>query len=224
MLANGNQIADTGTYTRTDGTTGTAGITAGMADVNLAVDTFHRVFTDVVPVTAQTLPLPDMQGSGAVRDLKQAASLPTAAGAMLAAALGQYAASTRDGQLAQLDALLSVWGATSDLQGSAERIAAQNGSLLYLIPGLTRSDIFGGSSFTTITQTASGGGASATSTLDLAALNPVGSADTAALKARQQRIVEQLGVLEKFNGTCSSDFGEVARATNDGVFEVRRAG
>ena len=55
LLANGNQIADTGTYTKTDGSTGTAGVTAGMADINLAVDTFRRTFTDIIPVTAQTV-------------------------------------------------------------------------------------------------------------------------------------------------------------------------
>ena len=46
-LANGNQIADLGTYIRSDGQVGTLGQTA---DVNLAVDTFTSQFADTLPV------------------------------------------------------------------------------------------------------------------------------------------------------------------------------
>jgi hypothetical protein len=47
-LANGNQIADLGTYIRSDGQVGTLGQTA---DVNLAVDTFTSQFADTLPVS-----------------------------------------------------------------------------------------------------------------------------------------------------------------------------
>jgi hypothetical protein len=47
-LANGNQIADLGTYIRSDGQVGTLGQTA---DVNLTVDTFTSQFTDTLPVS-----------------------------------------------------------------------------------------------------------------------------------------------------------------------------
>ena len=125
-LPNGNQIADLGTYTRADGSSGTAGSTTGMADVNLAADTFHRSFTDVIPTTPVTVNLPNMQGSGAVRDLLEAASLTTAAGATLATALGQYAAAgiTRNQQRAQLDTLLADWAATAGLADVASNAAA----------------------------------------------------------------------------------------------------
>jgi hypothetical protein len=52
-----------------------------MADINLAVDTFHRSFVDSIPLTAATQALPDMQaqpdmqGNGMVRDLREAAGL-----------------------------------------------------------------------------------------------------------------------------------------------------
>ena len=131
LLANGNQIADTGTYTRTDGSTGTAGVTAGMADVNLASDTFHRSFVDTIPTTAQTAVLPDMQGSGVVRNLKEAASLTTAAGATLAGALTQFAAATtRNAQRGQLDALLTDWAATASFPDMATRAAEHGYSLV----------------------------------------------------------------------------------------------
>ena len=63
ILPGGNEIADLGSFTRTDGTTSV------MADVNLASDTFHRSFSDVIPATPQTVALPDMQGSGVVNDM-----------------------------------------------------------------------------------------------------------------------------------------------------------
>ena len=130
LLANGNQIADTGTYTKTDGSTGTAGVTAGMADINLAVDTFHRTFADVIPTTVDTAALPDMQGSGAVRDLREAASIQSAEGATLASALGQFAqTTTRNEQRAQLDALLTDWAATAAFPDMATQ-AAEHGYTL----------------------------------------------------------------------------------------------
>ena len=116
-LTGGNQIADLGSFTRTDGTT------AVMADVNLASDTFHRSFTDIIPVTALTAALPDMQGSGRVRDLRQAASLTTVEGTTLAGALGQFAAATRTNQRAQLDTLLADWAA-NDAMFSERMISA----------------------------------------------------------------------------------------------------
>ena len=81
-LANGNQIADLGTYTRTDGSTGTTGEISGtLGDINLGTDVFHRQFTDHLDTSAIAA-LPDMQacpelgrrGSGAVRDLREAAN------------------------------------------------------------------------------------------------------------------------------------------------------
>ncbi|MDP2142563.1 MAG: hypothetical protein Q8J80_00380, partial [Gallionella sp.] len=130
LLANGNQIADTGTYTRTDGSTGTAGVTAGMADVNLAVDTFHRSFADTIPLTAEAQALPDMQGSGVVRDLRQAASLSTPEGATFATALGQFsAATTRNDQRALLDTLIADWGATSGFEDMQTKAAAHGYTL-----------------------------------------------------------------------------------------------
>jgi hypothetical protein len=84
-LPNGNQIADLGTFVRIDGSTGNAGTPTGMADINLAADIFHRTFADTIPLTAAVKPLPDMQGSGLVRDLREAAiNASSSAGANVA--------------------------------------------------------------------------------------------------------------------------------------------
>ena len=73
-LANGNQIADLGTFIRSDGSQGTLGEVDQMADVNLFDDTFHREFPDHIPLADGVAALPEMQGSGQVRDLHEAAS------------------------------------------------------------------------------------------------------------------------------------------------------
>jgi len=69
-IANGNQIADLGTYVKTDSSTGGLGETHRMADVNLVADPFRRQF--ITSITPETAALPDMRGSGAVRDLREA--------------------------------------------------------------------------------------------------------------------------------------------------------
>ena len=131
-LANGNQIADLGTYVKTDGSTGGLGETHGLADINLAADTFHRQFTTAITPTPATAVLPDMRGSGAVRDLREAATQSSALQTLLA----QYsAATTRDAQLVLIDSMLDAWADTS---GYAETLDARAGAR-YIV----RYDAFG---------------------------------------------------------------------------------
>jgi Ca2+-binding RTX toxin-like protein/pimeloyl-ACP methyl ester carboxylesterase len=113
-LANGNQIADVGGFVRSDGTVGQ------LADVNLAGNAFYSEFTDNVPLTDQAQALPEMQGAGMVRSLRQAASLQTPQGGVLAAQLSAFSAeTTRSGQTARLDALLKAWADTSSMATTA---------------------------------------------------------------------------------------------------------
>lgn len=100
---------------------------------------FHRTFTDTIPTTPQTENLPDMQGSGMVRDLREAANLQTAAGLVLAAKLAQFAnAGTRTEQMALLDDLIAAWGNTSGLTDMRTR-AAEHGYTLR-VAHLTATD------------------------------------------------------------------------------------
>ena len=108
-LTNGNEIADLGTFIKADGQVGTLGQTA---DVNLAVDTFTSQFTDTLPVSGAVLPLPDMQGSGQVRSLHEAATLSPA----LAALITQFAESAdRATQRSLLDQIVTAWSDTSTM-------------------------------------------------------------------------------------------------------------
>ena len=63
---NGNQITSSAGYTKTDGTSGTYG------NLNLASNDFYREFTDKIALTETAHTLADMQGAGAVRDLREA--------------------------------------------------------------------------------------------------------------------------------------------------------
>ncbi|OGS97667.1 MAG: hypothetical protein A3H31_12140 [Gallionellales bacterium RIFCSPLOWO2_02_FULL_57_47] len=127
ILPNGNEIADLGTFTRSDGSVGDVGITSGLADVNLATDTFHSSFADTIPLDPLAMALPDMQGSGVVRDLREAASLSST----LLATLTQYAQSTtRAGQMQLLDTLISQWGASSGMADIRTRVEANGYQLV----------------------------------------------------------------------------------------------
>ena len=111
-----NTIAAVGTYTKTDGSTGTTG------DVNLAINTAVTEFTDEIEVPETLLDLPEMSGSGQVRNLQQAAALSPA----LTDLIRQYAvATTREAQLALMDQMLLAWADTSGMAKSLRAIRGQ---------------------------------------------------------------------------------------------------
>ena len=111
-VANGNLITDQGSYTRGDGTVGTAGEIANSADVHLATDPFHTTFTTPLTLTAQALTLPDMNGSGQVRNLREAISSNSA----LATLVTQFTqATTSADRRALLDNILKEWSNTSTM-------------------------------------------------------------------------------------------------------------
>ncbi|MDP3744638.1 MAG: calcium-binding protein, partial [Methylotenera sp.] len=136
-LANGNQLADTGSFIKADGSTGTVGeVTGNLGDINLADDTFHRQFADTLDTTA-VASLPDMQGSGAVRDLREASTQSTT----LQNLLTQYsAATTREAQMTLIDQLLDAWADTS---GYAETYADRVVGLKYALISEVDGNQFG---------------------------------------------------------------------------------
>jgi hypothetical protein len=129
-LGGDNTQTHAGTFTRTTGATGQAGTAHLAASLLLANNNFYREFSDDPVLSAEAQALPQMQGSGTVRDLRPAMSLGTPQAAALQTLLTQFAAdTTRDAQLGSLDALIQSWGATSAMPTSAQtnRVIANYG-------------------------------------------------------------------------------------------------
>lgn len=76
-LGNGNTQPWSASFTRTNGATGTSGTAELSGSLLLASNNFYREFTDDPVVTADAAALPQMGGSGKVRDLREAMSLGT---------------------------------------------------------------------------------------------------------------------------------------------------
>lgn len=116
-LGNGNTVTGQAVVTRTDNSTTQIDSVAVGADrtagnLALASNPFYRSFP-VQPLTTTALALPEMAGSGVVRDLREAMSLGNAASAALVSAVQAFSqGATRDLQLASLDVLLRTWAAT----------------------------------------------------------------------------------------------------------------
>ncbi|TSJ84462.1 calcium-binding protein [Chitinimonas sp. BJB300] len=115
-LGNGNIISATGRFIRKDGTSGNASVdnTGAAANLDLAVNSFHRKFTDAIPLTDQAKNLnANLKGAGMVRDLKEAISLSPALGNLVSRYMS---ASSREEQQAKLDELMTAWTNTSTLK------------------------------------------------------------------------------------------------------------
>ncbi len=123
-LGNGNVQGSTSVVQRADGSQSAAGsvLLGGTAsNLHLADNPFYREFQPI-PVSDAAAELPEMAGSGWVRDLREAMSLDNAASDTLLTALQAYAeTATYDGQRAQLSGVLELWAAsTGQLAGFAD--------------------------------------------------------------------------------------------------------
>jgi Ca2+-binding RTX toxin-like protein len=187
-LGNGNVQTATASYVLTNGTTGeTTGVGLGetAANLELALNPFYRQFTDAITLTEQARLLPEMQGSGRVRDLREAVSLSPE----LAASLSAYAQqTTRAGQMAQMGGLLSTWGATSGMATSVEQASAQGYRLLYLNPGELIHEY---ESLLPYWDADENG---------LAGLTAEQRQTLTQIKTQQAEIAQRIGTLERFNG------------------------
>jgi Ca2+-binding RTX toxin-like protein len=148
-----------------------------------------------------------MQGSGAVRDLLEAASLSSS----LASTLISYAsASTRSEQFDQLDSLVYTWAASSSMNTSVGEAATEGYELIYLVPGLSAADyeplLYSG-------FTASGQN---TDSIDLSSYSEEEQQKLAELRDEQQAITRLIGTLERFNGTSFVDVAPDAVVTGAG--------
>ncbi|WP_165676098.1 calcium-binding protein, partial [Metapseudomonas otitidis] len=122
QTSNGNLISATGTFIRGDGTQGSVNANQSVvANLDLASNPFYREFTDHIALDDAAKALPDMKGSGAVRDLREASML----NAELKTLLATYAqAQTREEQMGLLDKLIAEWAKSANYQTFDKRIDA----------------------------------------------------------------------------------------------------
>ena len=134
-LAGDNVQTAAGTYTRGDGQTG------GTGNLDLAQNPFHRQFTDTLNTDAVAT-LPDLQGSGAVRDLREAASVSPD----LAAALRQLVANAATGSRADfrtaVATIIDRWADSANFSDSFETAAATDQDLFFVLPGVSVLEAF----------------------------------------------------------------------------------
>ncbi|MCP8464201.1 hypothetical protein NK553_09600, partial [Pseudomonas sp. ZM23] len=119
--SNGNIISAIGSFVRDDGSIGAVNGNQSIAgNLDLASNPFYREFTDHLPLDEAAKALPDMKGSGAVRDLREASMQNSA----LKGVLAEYAgAQTREQQMALLDSLLSEWAGSSNYRTFEQRVS-----------------------------------------------------------------------------------------------------
>ena len=184
VLADGNQIADKGTFVRSDGTAGElVEVTGDLADIDLASNPFYSDFTDTVPLTAEAQALAPIQGAGAVRDLREAASLSGDLSASVSAYLSQ---TTYTGRQGLLDDVVHAWADSSGMQTSQQRAADNGFTLIYLVPGQSASD------YEPFLGYWSGG--------DTSFLTSEERDRLATLQAQQEGVTRLIATLERFNG------------------------
>ena len=166
-----------------------------MADVNLATNLAAREFTDQIETAEAIAALPELQGAGKVRDLREASALSPA----LLDVLTRYsAADNRGAQLELLDELLVQWADTSGMAGSLAERAASEYRVEYMAFGNIRR--------TAHLTGAAGGITTAVANVE----NPL-------LDEEYRQLIQQwddrIHVLEAFNG---SYFFEVPGQTQEG--------
>ena len=210
-LANGNQLTREGSFTRLDGTTG------GMGEFKLALDTFDTKFANAIDVPESLKSLPDMQGSGSVRELWQAA----AQSGSVAAVLAQFqSAATRAEQKALLDTLITAWADTSGMAGSLEERASGKYRIVYEAFGNERRS----SSIDTVAFAAVSSGSVGGSGGGAALMTDFGGMY---LSERYRNLISEwsrkLHVLEAFNGQYFFNLPEKKSQTdgaNDPLWQV----
>ncbi len=120
-VQNGNVITASGQFEYTDGSTG---------DIGNLIFSHSDFFTDFnkIPVPDSHKGLANIQGSGQVRDLRQAAVLSDT----LTTSLTAYShAKTRAEQQAQLDGLLQDWANSSDMNSMTAHAKQQGYHVIY---------------------------------------------------------------------------------------------
>ncbi|OQX02761.1 MAG: hypothetical protein BWK73_41660, partial [Thiothrix lacustris] len=130
-LGNGNVQTAAGVFTKTNNQLGKSGETSPVVNLDLLLDNFRTQFTDHITLTSQAKALPNLLGSGNVRNLDEAISLSSKLGATVEA---YSKLTTRNEQLAMLDTFIREWSDTAEsksLQDQALILKDKGVSLTY---------------------------------------------------------------------------------------------
>ena len=198
---NGNTLTREGSFTKlvttldsATGQTVTQTVTQTMGEYNLAINTFDTQFKDNITISDTVKTLPNMQGSGNVRELQQAATQSSS----LQSLLSQFStATTRTAQKALLDQIMLAWADNSGMAKSLTEQAAGKFNIQYDAFGAERrSNNIKPSVFLGTTNASSGGTVSGSSvTLPF---------DNSYLTDKYQALITEwtnkLHILEAFNG------------------------
>ncbi|MBN2768154.1 MAG: hypothetical protein JXQ68_03555, partial [Campylobacterales bacterium] len=132
--SNGNVTTATGSYTKTDGSTYDIG------NLNFISNTFYSEFIDAIELDDTALSLPNVHGSGMIRDLQEASMLSDNL-TQTVQDMQEQGYVSKDVFMEQVDALVAQWAQTSTMQSSIEKAEElQNKTLVYL-PSTSSSDM-----------------------------------------------------------------------------------
>ena len=119
--SHGNLISMTGNFIKANGGFGLVASAGHMADIDLVQDAFNSKFSDSVPIHENVASLPQLAGSGVIRNLHEAASLDNFEGIKLRSLLLENSLlSDRTEIYKNSDALLFQWALTGEMQTSID--------------------------------------------------------------------------------------------------------
>ncbi|EAA3799221.1 hypothetical protein DOQ73_23490, partial [Salmonella enterica subsp. enterica] len=204
--SNGNLISAVGSFVRGDGSVGEVnGNQSLAANLDLASNPFYRQFTDRIALDTVAQGLPDMQGSGAVRDLREASMLNPS----LKGVLAEYStAETRQEQLALLDRVLAEWAKSSGYRTFDKRVSDLNSDSAHFIFSYSWERPQEGAGFGGGSGGGSGSGGSPT--------DGGQSTGPTAAQLAQKELLERAKILEVFNSQNFFNFTATERTDSNG--------
>ena len=194
---NGNIKTAISSYTKSDGTTSEVG------NLNFSQNSFYSEFTDKLLLSDTAKLLPDMNGSGMVRDLREASMLSDGLTNTLQTMQNQgYVSKTA--MMSEVDTLIAQWAETSDMSTSiGQANSVLHRDLVYL-PSSSSSDMslyLYGMSVSSGSSTQSSG----TSTMVTSSEEQDKQARYIYLHNESERIANLVDILERFNGETFVD-------------------
>ncbi|SDR74803.1 Ca2+-binding protein, RTX toxin-related [Halopseudomonas sabulinigri] len=196
-LGNGNYIDGDGGF---DWESGVGSGPGRLADVYFENNNFYREFGDEVDIPLELMYLPDMTGSGAVRDLKQAAAVDSNLADIL---LNYSSVSSASEQKSLLDKLVSAWAESAEFRTFDERVSDLGIGKDYRVEFRYSWEI-------EVDAAGAGGGGGGGASSGVA-----GAGVSYAEGLKKKELLDMVKALEVFNGEYFFDFTPASTEEND---------